>query len=213
MRKQRHKLVLVDTNHSHPVRLDSTSTPTDHQLLVVFPRVAQSIRGLEQDSGLDNRARSGAPQYQEFLQEAAFTEPNSGWIVNSGWASSTDRTDAPRTTASTLVLQAERLGATISIPGISPPRCPSPRSSTEIQRKLSYINGSTTPRETDVAATTAAATGAVNSSASLTSASASGTGAKLTVAAPAVSVSCATVGGALFESKYFSMTEEPNHCS
>lgn len=150
--------------------------------------MGQSTRGLEKDSGLENCARSGVQQSPRLLSEVDFTGSNSGWADNSGWTDSTNHNDAPRTTTSRPVLQAETVGATASVPGNTPPRCPPPPTSAEIQSNLTYPGESTTPRESDVAATTAGATRADNSSHNLTSPSASETGVEPSAAATAVSV-------------------------
>ena len=162
----------------HPVCFGHHNDSSNRQSHVVYARVGQSSRRLEQDVGFDNIAGSASqqslhlPTQLHLPPEVDFIGSNPGSKANSESTDSTEYGGSPRTAASRPVPQVIRARATASVPDTSRPRCPSAPTSAEIRGNLTFLDDLPTPRERDVTATTAASTGELYYSASLADASA-----------------------------------------
>lgn len=170
----------MNINCSHHACFGPHINPSKCQSHVVFPRVAQSDRGLKGDSEFENDTRSGAqrslnlPTQLRQPTEVNLTGPNLGPRVNSEGTDSIDHRNSSRTTPSRPVQQAARGGATVPVPDTRR-RCPSAPASVEIRSMLTFLDEPTSPCEADVAAEPASSTMEVNYSACLACTSAPAT--------------------------------------
>lgn len=162
----------MDIDYSRPACFGHHDDPSDHRSHVVFLRVVQNARGLEEDSGLTNHTGSGGqesfhlPTQLRLPPEVDFTLPSPGSTADSEWTDRTDLGGAPRTAPTRPVPQAVRAGPTASVPDNARPRCLAAPTSGEIRSHLTFLDEFSTPRDTDVTVACAPSASALPSGAS-----------------------------------------------